>query len=192
MMACAMASVACTITGGTMFGATCLIATRQAELAEAGRILGLAPERTHHLGLRDTAAPTEGPDFDRAVGVIGDVVEQTGAASMFVTWGGDPHCDHKAAALLANAVRQHHPSLALWAYPIWGWHLPMATDVAATPPQGCRIDIADVRATKRAAIDAHVSQMTDLIADDPEGFRFTEETLAPFLGPFEYFIEMAA
>jgi LmbE family N-acetylglucosaminyl deacetylase len=150
----------------------------------------LAPERMHHLGLRDTAAPTEGPDFNRAVAVVSDVIEQTDAATLFVTWGGDPHCDHKAAALLANAVRDRYPSLAVWAYPVWGWHLPATTEVAAAPPQGCRIDIAEVRTIKRAAIDAHVSQMTDLIVDDPEGFRFTDETLAPFLGPQEYFIEM--
>ena len=32
----------------------------------------------------------------------------------------------------------------------------------------------------------------DLIADDPEGFRFNEDMLTPFLGPFEYFLEMSA
>ena len=169
-----------------------LIATRKAELAEAGRILGLPPERMHHLGLKDTAMPTQGPAFEQAVAAVSDVVERSGAATLFVTWGGDPHCDHQAAALLAAAVRRRNPSLTLWAYPIWGWHLPGETDVAATAPRGCCIDIADVLAVKRAAIDAHVSQMTDLIADDPDGFRFRDETLAPFLGRYEYFIEMSA
>ena len=169
-----------------------LIATRKAELADALRILGVAFEWAHHLGLRDTAAPTGGPAFDRAVASVSDVVEATGAAALFVTWDGDPHCDHKAASLLTLGVRRRHPSLRLWAYPVWGWHLPADEDVAEQQPRGYRIDISSVSATKRAAIAAHVSQMTDLIADDPEGFRFNEDMLTPFLGPFEYFLEMSA
>ena len=53
-----------------------------------------------------------------------------------------------------------------------------------------RLAIDDVLAQKRAAINAHVSQMTDLIDDDPEGFRFTPHSLAPFLRPFEYYLEV--
>lgn len=34
---------------------------------------------------------------------------------------------------------------------------------------------------------AHRSQMTDLIDDDPTGFRFTEETISPFLDQYEFF-----
>ena len=138
-----------------------LIATRTAELAEAGRILGLPPERMHHLGLKDTALPTQGQEFKHAVAAVSDVVERSGAATLFVTWGGDPHCDHEAAAVLAAAVRHRNPSLTLWAYPIWGWHLPSEKDVAASAPRGRRIDIAEVLAVKRAAIGAQVSQMTD-------------------------------
>ena len=43
---------------------------------------------------------------------------------------------------------------------------------------------------KHKAIEAHASQMTDLIDDDPEGFQFTPETLAPFLEPVEVVFEM--
>ena len=32
--------------------------------------------------------------------------------------------------------------------------------------------------------------MTDLIDDDPDGFRFDDRLLAPFLGQYEYFIEV--
>ena len=117
-------------------------------------------------------------------------VEQAGAASLFVTWASDPHCDHEAAALMAKAVRRRCPSVVLWAYPVWGWHLPPTKEIVEVTPRGNRIDITEVHAAKRAAIDAHVSQMTELIADDPQGFRFTTETLAPFLSPFEFFIEM--
>jgi hypothetical protein len=92
---------------------------------------------------------------------------------------------------MAEAVRRHLPHLKLWAYPIWGWHLDPSTQLDRAPPRGFRFDISQLRQRKRAAIDAHVSQMTGLIDDDPDGFHFTEATLAPYLGAFEYFIEMS-
>ncbi|MDB5654757.1 MAG: LmbE-like protein, partial [Tardiphaga sp.] len=103
----------------------------------------------------------------------------------------DPHCDHEATARMAEAVRRKLPDLKLWAYPIWGWHLDPASSLDRPEPTGFRLDISEHQACKRAAVAAHVSQMTDLIYDDPDGFCFTERTLAPFLGPFEYFIEVA-
>jgi LmbE family N-acetylglucosaminyl deacetylase len=99
-------------------------------------------------------------------------------------------CDHEAAAVLAENVRQRHPYLTLWAYPIWGWHLAASAPIPAPAPQGAKLAIDEVMEQKRNAIRAHTSQMTSLIADDPDGFRFTEETLAPFLQPYEYFIEV--
>lgn len=167
-------------------------AVRRAELDDAARILGMVPQSIHPLGLNDGAVPTRGPRFDQAVDAISDRVAQTGAETVFVTWMGDPHCDHEAAALLAERVRDRHPKVRLMSYPIWGWHLPLTDEIAAPQPQGVRIDISSVQATKHRAIAAHASQMTDLITDDPEGFRFTDTTLAPFLGPFEYFIEVPA
>ena len=53
-----------------------------------------------------------------------------------------------------------------------------------------RIDVAPWHAAKQRAIAAHASQMTDLIDDDPEGFRFTPETIAPFLADVETIFEM--
>lgn len=167
-----------------------LIATRRSELAEAGRILGLPQGCSFELGLPDAAAPTGGPDFDRAIGQMGDIVVSFGARSLFVTWEHDPHRDHEAAARLAEEVRRRHPALKLWFYPVWGWHLAPSQDVLAPPPTGLRLAIDEVLTQKRSAIAAHVSQMTDLIDDDPDGFRFTAQTLAPFLGKYEYFIEV--
>ena len=46
-------------------------------------------------------------------------------------------------------------------------------------------DIADVLEAKREAVAAHVSQTTDLIGDDPGGFRLTPETIARLTGPVE-------
>jgi LmbE family N-acetylglucosaminyl deacetylase len=167
-----------------------LAALRRAEMDEAVRRLDVAPDRVIHLGLPDTGAPKAGAAFEGAAAVVSEIVARTGAVSLFATWRHDPHGDHEATAMLAEEVRRRHPSTRLWAYPVWGWHLAPADEIRAPAPQGCRVDVTEVIAAKRDAIAAHASQMTDLIHDDPEGFRFDATLLAPFTGRYEHFIEV--
>jgi LmbE family N-acetylglucosaminyl deacetylase len=168
-----------------------LIELRRAEVETAGSRLGLPPERVHHFDLPDTQAPASGPAFDAAVAAIIEVCGRSGARSLFVTWDGDPHCDHQATAEMAKAVKRRLPDIRLWAYPIWGWHLEPLLELRRSSPQGLRLDISQHQAKKRAAILAHASQTSELIDDDPDGFRLTDRTLAPFLGPFEHFLAVA-
>ena len=166
-----------------------LVALRKAEAAAAVDILGVAPDGVSHLDLPDTAAPLAGPAFEAAVAHIASVVRDAGASRLLCTWGHDPHCDHEAAAAMARAVKRRLPGLALWSYPIWGLHLlPPDAEVEAPLLSGVRIVIAPWLATKRAAIAAHASQITTLIDDDPTGFHFTPELLAPFLRSYETLI----
>jgi LmbE family N-acetylglucosaminyl deacetylase len=167
-----------------------LIATRRSELEDAARILGLASDRLFELGLPDAGAPVSGADFERAVQGICALISSMGANTIFVTWEHDPHCDHEAAAHMAKEVRVRCPHARLWSYPVWGWHLPHSHILSAPSPVGVRLSVDDVLSQKREAIGAHSSQMTDLIRDDPDGFRFTPETLSPFLRPYEYYIEV--
>jgi LmbE family N-acetylglucosaminyl deacetylase len=163
-----------------------LIELRRQEVAEAAKILGLPADHLHHLDLPDAHMPASGPLFEKTVQFVRSLVERIGAKTLFVTWHHDPHCDHKAAAAVAQATKRELPTLKLWAYPIWGWHLNPAEDVGAAP-EGFRLDIVHEAGAKRRAIAAHQSQMTNLIQDDPKGFRFNVDTLAPFLAPFEVF-----
>jgi len=167
-----------------------LVAIRRAEFVKAAGILGVAEDRLFELGLPDAAVPLEGLAFEQALAAVGAIVMKVGARNLFVTWEHDPHCDHEAAAQLARALRQKHPTLQLWSYPVWGWHLPPSQEVVAPAPEGFRLDIGEVLAQKRAAIAAHASQMTDLIDDDPQGFRFDENSLTPFLRPLEHFVKV--
>ena len=109
--------------------------------------------------------------------------------TLFVTWGRDPHCDHETAFAMARAAAARLGA-ALYAYPVWGLHLPREDAIDEPGPRGYRFDIAEARATKRRAIDCYPSQMTRMIDDDPDAFCFTEEQLAPFLGAVETFIEV--
>jgi LmbE family N-acetylglucosaminyl deacetylase len=174
----------------TLFPRPRLVEVRRSEVVRAGRILGLLPDSLHQLDLPDTQVPNSGVLFGETVARLVSLVDRAKVKTVFVTWSRDPHCDHQSAAILANEIRLERPGLRLWAYPIWGWHLNASLEIDLPPPTGVRLDISDQQKTKRAAIDAHASQMTDLIPDDPNGFRFTERTLAPFLGPFEYFLEV--
>lgn len=163
---------------------------RYAETHKACLALGLQPDHVTFLGLTDTAAPTSGPEFDAAVGEMLKVIRRSGAGALFVTWEKDPHCDHQSSAKLAKAVRKMSPGLKLWAYPVWGWHIEPSLEMPEPHQKAFRIDISKHRDRKMQAIAAHTSQMTDLIGDDPDGFRFDEQSLAPFLGCSEYFIEV--
>jgi LmbE family N-acetylglucosaminyl deacetylase len=167
-----------------------LVELRYSEVHEAGLALGLQPDHVTFLGLPDTMAPKAGPQFDAAVDETLGVIRRSGAETLFVTWERDPHCDHEASAELAKAVRMKCPGLQLWAYPVWGWHIEPNQETHQPHPAAFRIDISKHRNRKLEAIKAHASQMTGLIDDDPEGFRFDEQSLAPFLGQYEYFIEV--
>ena len=58
---------------------------------------------------------------------------------------------------------------------------PLKTEVSAF-----RLDITSVVETKQKAIRAHLSQISDLIDDDPNGFRLSAEILEIFAAPFEF------
>ena len=167
-----------------------LITLRYSEVHEAGFALGLQPNSVTFLGLPDTMAPKRGAQFDTAVDETLQVIRRSSANTLFVTWERDPHCDHEASAELAKAVRRLIPGLKLWAYPVWGWHIEPSAETHQPYPTAYRLDISKQRDRKFAAIKAHASQMTALIDDDPDGFRFDERSLAPFLGQYEYFIEV--
>ena len=194
-----------------------LTALRRDETRRALGHLGLPEGRLGFLDLRDAATPGDGPEFDAAVDAIVRRAE-VGARALFVTWGHDPHCDHETAYAMARSAAARLSSLSridpresaqpshqgrqdvvgepttscsgvrLWAYPVWGLHLPPETEVDEPSPRGWRLDIAVWRAAKRRAIDCYASQMTRLIDDDPSAFCFTEEQLLPFLGDVETFI----
>ena len=165
-----------------------LKALREEETVAAAAALGLDKSRIRFLGLPDAALPTEGPHADRARDAIVEAALSCDAGVVCVTWRHDPHCDHRAAALLVDAALAVHGAMKVLAYPVWGWALPAGTTVGE-PPKGVRLDISQHLARKTAAIAAHRSQTTDLIDDDPTGFRLAPSMIEHFLRPFEIFLE---
>ena len=156
--------------------------------------LGLREEHLRFLALPDAATPSAGADFDAAVEAIVRIAREIEAATLFVTWGHDPHCDHETAYAMARAATSilaaGKPGLRLWAYPVWGLHLPDDAAIDIAPPKGFRLDITAEQDAKLRAIQCYGSQMTNLIDDDPDAFCFTQAQLLPFLGDREIYIEV--
>jgi LmbE family N-acetylglucosaminyl deacetylase len=169
-----------------------LTALREEEAKQAGAELGLKPEDMLFLRLPDRFVPFEGEEAERAIDALVDCVRDIGARSLFVSWRHDPHCDHEASYRITREAQRRVGEAKLFEYVVWGHTLPPSTEVDPIR-SGFRIRI-DQKAleNKRRAIAAHRSQTTDLIDDDPAGFRFTKSGLTRFDLPYEFFLESDA
>lgn len=166
-----------------------LCALREAEVREAASILGLRDQDVACLRLRDGAVPSDGPTFVQAAAALREMTIEIAATSMFVTWRHDPHTDHQAGFAIAREAVTGLDRVRLHAYPIWGWDLPADTLIDEVEPKGGRFAIEHYLVRKRAAIQAHRSQITTLIDDDPTGFRLAPEVLARFDRAHEIFLD---
>jgi LmbE family N-acetylglucosaminyl deacetylase len=164
-----------------------LRALRRQEAITAVSELGLTSGHIHFLNQPDTAAPTEGPEFASAVEAVLHIATAGSATAILAPWRHDPHCDHEAAALLAERVAVLS-GIRLVSYPVWGWALSPATDINEPPGSGWRLDVSDYLPAKRRAIGAHRSQYGGLITDDPAGFQLSPELLAVFDRPYETYL----
>jgi LmbE family N-acetylglucosaminyl deacetylase len=165
---------------------------REGEALAALAALGLPAAAAHFLALPDAAVPSAGPAFDAAVAAIVAVAQGIDAGTLLATWQHDPHCDHQATHAMAVAAARRLPGLRRLAYPVWGHTLPPGTPIPGGAPRGLRLDISAELPAKRRAIQAHRSQTTGLIDDDPEGFVLEAAMLARFDRPFEIFLETVA
>ncbi len=166
-----------------------LMVLRERETLDAVRALGLEPEHVSFLRLPDRFVPSEGTEAELVADRIAEIAHDCGAATVLVTWARDAHCDHAAAAAIARLARDRIPTIRLLEYPVWGWALPPAMEVGGAP-RGFRLDIAPQVDAKRAAVAAHRSQTTNLIDDDPGGFRLDPEIISRFARPFEIYLDV--
>jgi LmbE family N-acetylglucosaminyl deacetylase len=159
---------------------------RESEAREAATELGLDPSNLLFLQLPDRFVSSEGNEADNAASRIVACAKQSGASALFVTWRHDPHSDHQAAYRIARKAQQRLAGVELYEYSIWGANLPPDAPVTA-PRDGFRLRVEQHLVKKKRAIAAHRSQTTQLIADDPTGFCFSETDLARFTSPYEAF-----
>ena len=169
-----------------------LRALRETEAREALARLGLPGNAAIFLRLPDRFVPWEGqPGFDTAVAAVALLLRERQPATILVPWRGEHHCDHVASwQIVRAAAAQQTPRPRLLEYPIWLWERTVThRDPTAREVVGWRLDIGPVFERKRAAIEAHRSQLTDLIADAQFAFRLEPDFLANFARPWELFLE---
>ena len=164
-----------------------LRAVREQEARAAAQHLGIEPDTVVFLRLRDTAVPREGALFDATVSVITGHLRAAMCSVILAPWRHDPHCDHVAADAMARQVARI-AGVAHLSYPVWGWTLPPDSLLPDEPLAGWRLDISEQLDAKRAAIVTHRSQYSNLITDDPTGFRLPANFIAIFTRPHEVFV----
>lgn len=140
--------------GSTQWPPQRLAAERRNESAEGLRHLGVPPRGHLRLGLPDGAVAAHATQLRDALAASlepGDAV--------FSTWVHDGHPDHEATALAVSAAcaRRGCPH---WQQPVWMWHWAAPGDARVPWTRLRRLPLsAQAQARKRAAIDAHATQL---------------------------------
>ena len=178
------------------FPADRLRALRETEASKALKILGADADSVTFFRWPDTAvprlgnSPKEREDFEKAVARCNQYLMGCLPDLVFLPWQHDRHCDHQATWQIIYHCLQSWTSLPrLLVYSIWG---DRSAGLASVPEgeTGWRLDIRSVENLKRQAALAHRSQTTNLIDDDPSGFRLTLEMLNNLIQPYETYLEL--
>jgi len=161
---------------------------REAETLSALKLLGVEVNHVTFWRMQDGSISTQ---YQSAVASCRAYITEVAPQIIFLPWRYDPHADHRGTWKLIYAVLDGlRLSPRLIEYPIWDWDweqrgsLPTSLEVTTW-----RLNISTVLELKQQAIAAYRSQITDLIDDDPEGFRLSAEMLANFTHPWEVYIE---
>lgn len=165
---------------------------REMEMLAALKILGVEKDKVTFFRFSDRSVPNEtAVDFSQAVKQTKEYLKENQPQTILLPWRHDPHPDHRATWQIFNhANKAFAEHFRILEYPIWLWE--MAEDKDLPNNQSIkvwRLNIESVREIKQRAIAAHISQTTDLIDDDPQGFRLSSEVLAHFAVPFETYLE---
>jgi len=161
---------------------------REREMGNALEILGVSSADTTFFRYTDRSVPSEtSDDWNKAAGKCRDYLRKIQPETILVPWRRDPHPDHRAAFSLIKAADY---SAKIIEYPIWLWEIAESADAPKfSEVRAWRLNIGSVFDKKQRAIRAHESQITDLIDDDPGGFRLTPEILRNFADDWEVYLE---
>ena len=160
---------------------------REQEIIEAAKNLGVDAENLIFCRYKDRNLPNQDSnDFELAVKIVSKIFDIIQPESIFVPWRRDPHPDHRAAFEITKKANVENSKI--YEYPIWLKELGNDEDAPKIDEaMPFRINISSVLEQKLKAIYAHRSQISDLINDDPAGFRISSEMLNDFNVPYETF-----
>jgi LmbE family N-acetylglucosaminyl deacetylase len=165
-----------------------LAALREQEAAAALCSLGVSDHPHTFLRLADAAMPVVGSTaWHSAVARVSSIVQTFHPDLVLLPWRRDPHCDHRSSWQLAVAALSRSGLAPLMLeYAIWLEEFGQTEDYPrSNEAELISFDVSPVVHRKQAAIAAHLSQISDLIDDDPSAFRLTSATIARLSGPLE-------
>lgn len=143
------------------------------------------------LGLADADMPVRGSrEHAAALDHCRNWIARAKPDLVLLPWRRDPHRDHRDShALVTEALDEAGSPARRLEYTIWLDELGAPED-HPRPGEMRRRDlfIGDVLHAKRAAVEAHLTQTTDLI-DDPHGFRLSADTIDRLVTPCETYWE---
>jgi LmbE family N-acetylglucosaminyl deacetylase len=164
-----------------------IAALRRTEAAGALHILGGGVPL--HLDWPDAKPPKPGdPMFERTADRLAAWCRARNIRRIAVTWDGEPHCDHEAAAALAGAVADR-TTVRLYQYLVWGWTV---ADVARRirNRRAVSIDTSARRPQQRRAMACHRSQRGGRIVGAAENFRLPDFMLRLLDRPVTLLLEI--
>ena len=143
------------------------------------------------LDLPDGAVRSDAAGSDGALDAARAMAEALDARTLWVTWGGDPHADHGAAATLADRLCGQRRFARRLDYAVWGrfGSAGRALDEEPGGARAIRFDAPRHRCAKRRAMDAYRSQLTPMIEDDPDGFVMPAALVEHFAEAPEVFVD---
>ncbi|WP_428515089.1 PIG-L deacetylase family protein [Roseovarius sp.] len=165
------------------YPATALSALRKAEVEAAVRILTDGREMPIWLGYPDQGLRDDPVLFSEVETRLLRQLESVTA--IWTTWNGDPHSDHQHVWRLARWMADRL-DCAMFACPVWGRVQPAVAGASSIGLR--RFRTTAFHDLKARAVAAHVSQMTGLIDDDPDGFRMPQDLATHFVVADEIFI----
>lgn len=183
---------------------------RQGEALDAARVLGVSTDRVHFLGLPDGGLEK---NVTNAVVILEPLMRRLRPRQVFVPCLWDFPSDHLAARTIGLASIVGIGTATVFEYPVWFWnHWPIAPvpqdrhDLVkfirhtVSVRAGLRrvafdrvISIENVLAQKRAALEAHATQMRRHPPDNQEWPTLADIADGRFIAaccqPYECFIE---
>ena len=174
--------------GSTYWTRERLTRLRKEEAIAALRDLGVPPEDILFLDWRDAAPhPVGSIEHDNAVLALGRWTGDRRPASVWTTWAGEAHCDHAAAAGVADAFRKTRtPPLAGFAFMVWGWREEALEDAPNPRTLSCPATVE----TRTRALARHQTQTTDMIDGAAEAFVIPPSVMALTSRTSEVYLEL--
>ncbi|WP_255013329.1 PIG-L deacetylase family protein [Roseovarius sp. M141] len=174
--------------GSTEWTSQRMAARRRAEMIEAIECLGGSARDLTWLGMTDSGlyqADTNAVAVD-----LEQIIADFGARHIFAPAAEDHHEDHQATARFASELRTRRPDWSFYSYPLWcRWDDP---DFRQTTARHAPIYLSsgDLRERKRTAINAHQTQLGQIITDDATGFALSAGFVEKFVTEDEIFWRM--